>query len=746
MLGLRSLVPIMVATVCLLPAVTRSQPGAVAPDSAGTRPSIGIALGGGGARGLAHIGVLQRLDELRIPVDYVAGTSMGAVVGVLFSLGFTPQEIDQDILGVDWRRLMTDRPDRSGLSFRRKSDDLQNIWPFEFGITSGGLSLQRGLIYGQNLHLALHAPDLYMAGHDDFDSLPIPFRAVATDLVTGDIVVPDHGSLLRAVRASMAAPGAFPPVETDGRTLMDGYLRVMLPTRVVKDMGADVVIAVHPGWAPGQTPADTPWDLASIIMQGNYILTWANTYPDLAAADIPITVPLPDIPLYDLTSAGAAIEAGRRAVDEHIEALRPLALAEDEYTLWRASVDRRHVPSPVISKITLENPSRVSDRTIRERITQAEGDTLDLELLAQDLSNIFALGVFESVDYSLRTDPDGTELVVQPTEKPYLPWLLHFGATWQIYFQDQPQFQFLTRVDRLELNQLGGELRGEFALGKVFGLAGEWYQPLEFSRTLFVAPGAYGHSHRYGVYDGTYRLGTYELLEWGGRFALGANLGRFGEVRAAWWRGRAETDSYAGDPGVRYQLDDVGYLRLRLGFDRLDNHAVPHHGTSGQFHAWLARPYLGDAHDYTRYWGSLVGATTSGLWTFQFRAQAGGSEGDMPFYRDYSLGGLRNFTGYIDGALTGGAFGMAGAGALYHVAGMRLPYTLQWYLGGWIDAGNAWARPEDIRWDDSEIGGAVTLLLETMLGPLEMGYGYNSVGRGTIYLQGGVHFEKPFNR
>ena len=341
MSGLRSLAPIMVAIVCLLPAVTLAQPGSVAPDSTSTRPSIGIALGGGGARGISHIGVLERLDELRIPIDYVAGTSMGAVVGALFSLGFTPQEIDQDILGVDWRRLMSDRPDRSGLSYRRKSDDLRNIWPFEFGLTKHGISMQRSLIYGQKLHLALHEPDLYISDNDDFNSLPIPFRAVATDLVTGDIVVPDHGSLFRAVRASMAAPGAFPPVEMDGRTLMDGYLRVMLPTGVVRDMGADVVIAVHPGWAPGQTPEDMSWDLASIFLQANYLLTWANTLPDLEAADIPLMVPLPDIPLYDLTQAADAIEAGRRAVDENIEALLPLALPEEEYIQWRASVGHR---------------------------------------------------------------------------------------------------------------------------------------------------------------------------------------------------------------------------------------------------------------------------------------------------------------------------------------------------------------------------------------------------------------------
>ena len=195
-----------------------------------------------------------------------------------------------------------------------------------------------------------------------------------------------------------------------------------------------------------------------------------------------------------------------------------------------------------------------------------------------------------------------------------------------------------------------------------------------------------------------------------------------------------------------YQFDEVGAMQLRLSIDLLDNHAVPHSGFAGQFDAWLANPNYGDSYDYNRYWSALEGAATTGPLTFQFRAQAGGSEGEVPFYRTYRLGGLRDITGYVDGALTGGAFGMAGAGVLYHVAGMELPYTTQWYVGGWIDAGNAWPRPQDVRLDEADIGGAVTLLLETALGSLEMGYGYNSSGRGTIYLQGGVHFAQPFDR
>jgi NTE family protein len=362
-----------------------------APAPKNDRPTIGLALGGGGARGMAHIGVLQRLDELRIPVDRVAGTSIGAVVGVLLSLGFTPEEIEAQVLAIDWRYMMTDRPDRRQMSFRRKTDYLDNIWPFEFGITGDGIVFQRGMIMGQRFNFIFESPGLYTAGYASFDSLPIPYRAVATDLVTGEVVVPDHGDLIRAVRASMAAPGAFPPVQIDDQILVDGYLRTMIPVDTVRDMGADRVIAVHVGWSPGEVPKNTRWGLPDILMQSNFILTWSNVVPSLAEADIALSVSLPDIPLFDLTQAQEAIAAGRAAVDDHLAELLPLALSEEEYARWSRGVRSWSPEIPIVERITLENPTMVSDRTITSRVTQAVGDTLDIPRLQRDLGRVYQL-------------------------------------------------------------------------------------------------------------------------------------------------------------------------------------------------------------------------------------------------------------------------------------------------------------------------------------------------------------------
>jgi len=663
------------------------------------RPIIGVALGGGGARGMAHIGVLQRLDELRIPVDRVSGTSIGAVVGVLFALGFTPEEIEAKMLAVDWRSLMTDRPDRRRMSFRRKTDYMENIWP---------------------------------------DSLPIPFRPVATNLETGEEVVLDRGNLLQAVRASMAAPGAFPPVLIGDQLLVDGYLRTMVPVDAARDMGADKVIAVHVGWAPGDTPDGSHWGLPEILMQANLILTYSNVLPQLDVADVGVLVSLPDVPLFDLTRTKEVIAAGRAAVDDYLEELLPLALSEVEYARWREGIGHWSTASPVIDRVRIENRTMVSDRTIAGRISQTEGDTLDLDRLKLDLGRIYQLGVFESVDFSLEGSDPAKDLVIQPTGKPYLPWIMRFGASYRL--------QFLTHLVRYEINSLGGELRTDLALGSIMGVSGEFYQPLEYSRTLFVAPALFYQSYNTSVFEGSYLLGEYRTNDWGGHFDLGVNLGRVAEFRAGYWLGRTETNVNSGDLDFPLQQEDVGALKFGIGFDLLDRHSIPKNGVAGSVQAWLARPGLGDDLDFGRYWGHLVGATTRGEWTLQYRVQAGSSEGDLPFYRQFKMGGLRDLTGIANDSLRGRAFGMAGAGLLYHLSGMNLPFATQWYLGGWVDTGNTWEYPEYARLDDLKLGGALTLLMDTAFGPIETGYGRSDNGHGTFYLQAGIHFAMPLNR
>jgi NTE family protein len=212
------------------------------------RPTIGLVLSGGGARGAAHIGVIRILDELRIPVDYITGTSMGAIVGGLYASGLSADELEDVIEGADWSVLLADRPPRAERSFRRKSDDYGYLVDFEMGVDKTGLVFPGGIVQGQNLENALKRLAFPAISINDFDKLPIPFRAVATDIVSGEAVILESGDLATAIRASMSVPGIFKPVRLDGRVLVDGGVANNLPVQIVKDMGAEVLIVVDVGF------------------------------------------------------------------------------------------------------------------------------------------------------------------------------------------------------------------------------------------------------------------------------------------------------------------------------------------------------------------------------------------------------------------------------------------------------------------------------------------------------------------
>ena len=230
----------------LLPCLLAASTVGVAAETA-DRARVGLVLSGGGALGSAHIGVLKVLEELRVPVDCVAGTSIGAIVGGIYAAGYTPQEIEDVMLAIRWSDLLDDRPDRRRVPYRRKQDDLTFLTRLEVGFNHGRFQLPSALVEGQKLNFLLQALTIHTVGLDSFDDLPVPFRAIATDLETGDEVVLDRGDLAHAIRASMAVPGVFSPVEIGGRLLVDGGLVNNLPVDQGRAMGADVVIAVDVG-------------------------------------------------------------------------------------------------------------------------------------------------------------------------------------------------------------------------------------------------------------------------------------------------------------------------------------------------------------------------------------------------------------------------------------------------------------------------------------------------------------------
>jgi len=213
-------------------------------SSASERPKIGLVLSGGGARGFAHIGVLKVLEENNVPIDYIVGTSMGSIIGGLYAIGLTPEEIERGVRGIAWDKVFDDFANRDYKSFRRKQDDYDFFNLQRIGITGDGLQIRPGLIEGQQVELALDRlahPGFHI---NDYDKLRIPFRAIATDIATGEPFIIKNGNLARAMRASMSIPGALPPITIDNTLLVDGGIANNVPIDIVRNMGADIVIVV----------------------------------------------------------------------------------------------------------------------------------------------------------------------------------------------------------------------------------------------------------------------------------------------------------------------------------------------------------------------------------------------------------------------------------------------------------------------------------------------------------------------
>ena len=368
-------------STCVLCLLSASAP-VIADDQANTavRPRIALVLGGGGARGAAHVGVLKVLEELRIPVHYIAGTSMGSVVGGLYASGMSAQEIEREVLAMDWQDLFQDDLNRPERTFRRKRDDDLYAFNAKVGVSNGKIKVPLAYIRGQKFDLMLNRLTLPVVGIDDFDRLPVPYRAVATDLETGKEVVLAKGSLATAIRASLAVPAAFDPVEIDGRLLVDGGLANNVPVSVARDMGAEVFIVVAVGTELAKRDQiNSALDVTAQL--GSFLVSF-NSEPQLqslGSRDVLIRPSLGDLSSRDFTRAAAAIPIGERAAREAIDALRQYSVSEEDYAQFLASRDRARSGVPAIDFVRTDNRSRLDDAVIARRISAQPGQTVDVD-------------------------------------------------------------------------------------------------------------------------------------------------------------------------------------------------------------------------------------------------------------------------------------------------------------------------------------------------------------------------------
>jgi NTE family protein len=741
---------LLMTAPALLLAVSVSVAGAAdAPsDSLRTRPTIGVAFGGGGARGAAHVGVIRVLEELQIPVDYVAGTSMGSIVGALYALGLDAAEIETELEAVDWGDLFVDRMPRRNRPMRRKEDDRASFFPLEWGWKRGGLQTPRGVIAGQKFPFAFGTPGLHSAGHAGFDDLPIPYRAVATDLETGERVVLDRGNLLRAVRASMSIPGIFPPVEHEGRLLVDGYLASNVPVDAVRAMGADIVIAIEVGRRQEDMTSEDLETMGGIREAAARIRSQLALEEELGRADVVIRPDLEAWTGQEYDRLPEIMVPGEEAARRSRGALAPLAVDEDAYRAWRARVRATPVPSEVVDLVVLDNRSRVDDRAITEWLDVATDEPLDRDLLRRDLEEVYELGIFETVDFDMHREDVYNVLTIRPHEKPYAPYLVHLGAAYVSSYHGASRFQLQARLNWREVNRLGAEWRTDLAVGRTLGVHTEFYQPLDWGRRWYLAPAAGWVSRTDGLFltEPNTTVVMYEYKRLAGTLDLGRSVGRWLDLRVGAEVARLGYDFTVGLVGLPPDRGEIAGPRAVLTIDTLDSHVRPYHGLFVQADYERPSGWLGTDLEYERLWGHALWAVGGERNTILLDAQAGTDLGTtMPFTEDFYLGGLRTLSGYNTSYLRGDAFGLASVGWLHRLGGSDLPFASRVHLGLWAEAGNTWLQSQDFTMDDLLYCGAVTLLIDTVAGPLHLGYGRSDRGRDAFHLEYGIHLASPRN-
>ena len=532
--------PFWVAAATLVAVSATLQPESIAAEPAATpkAPRIGLALSGGGARGLAHIGVIKVLEELRVPISCITGTSMGSVVGGSYASGTPVSQLEEMALKTDWDEVFRDNPPRADVASERKLDDYKTLFAPQFGIKNGSIALPKGIIAGVSIQSFLRALTERSAGITDFRKLPIPFSAVAADIVTGDAVVLDHGSVAGAMRASMSVPGAIAPFEIDGRLLVDGGIANNLPIDEARKLCADVVIAVNISTPPLKR-AEIKSAFTVLAQLINFLgkTTVDQQLKNLNERDVLIAPDLGDISSVSFDRATEAIRIGEETTRKLADSLRRYSLPPEQYAALRAKQTVPEKPLGTVDAIRFEGLHRTNPEVLRALVHSKPGEPLTEKEVNADLLRIYGRGDFESVDYRIEQGPAGRVMIIHPREKEWGPDYLRFGLGLATDFQGENIFNVLVQYRKTWLNRLGGEWLNEAQIGQNAFLQTQLIQPVEESGRFFVAPYARISQTYRGVFVGENRVADYQTRE--ARIGLdgGVILDTWGEARlGAMWR------------------------------------------------------------------------------------------------------------------------------------------------------------------------------------------------------------------
>ena len=707
------------------------------------RTRIGLVLSGGGARGLAHVGVLKVLEAERIPIDAIAGTSMGAIVGGLYASGMSATELEHELLKVEWANVFAARVDRQHLSQRRKEEDFEISPLIELGIRDGELRVPAGAVSSRGLENLLRRFTLPVRDVQDFNRLPIPFRAVATDLETGAAVVLSHGDLALALRASMSVPGVFPPTEVDDRLLGDGGLVNNVPVDVARAMGVDVVIAVNIG-----TPLAGRETLSSVVgitAQMINILAEQNVQRSLATlgrSDVLVSPQLGALTAADFAKVAEAIASGESGAQAALARLRPLAVSPSAYAQWRAEHPKLRRPEATIGFVAFEGSTQTNPSRFAAGLESRPGQPFNVDHAAADARTLAASGDYLRADYRLVSSNSGADgLVFDLEDKPWGPNYLRVGLDLATDFNGRGSFNLKLSHNRHWLTPSGTEWRNRLQIGAVPSFFTELYHPLNWTAGLandwFVA--TYASSERrdgtlYGQ-DGS-ELARFKRTTARAGIDLGQPWGRFGEIRLGLGTQRVRATPTLVSASLsstlrQVQATETG-LRLAVVVDQLDYANFPQQG-----YRLVGEAAIGDGSNagrFQRVEASALGAITYGRHTFNLFASArGASQQQGATLGRYALGGFHQLSGYRDGQLLGNYVLLSRLTWYMRLTGTPT-LARGYFFGASAEAGNAYLTRDALRATSLRAGMSLFIGADTALGPLYLALTHAPHGQTGVVL------------
>ncbi|MEC5385028.1 patatin-like phospholipase family protein [Uliginosibacterium sp. H3] len=722
--------------LCALPVCAQDSAKKIEPAPG---PRIGVVLGGGGARGLAHLAVLRQLEELRIPISCIAGTSAGALVGGIYATGRPLAEITDRVRNADWSQILNGSPQRQSLPYSLKINDYKNLADVTFGLDKDGLHLPRRAIGSQNIERFLRelTQDAYATS---FNDLAIPFKAVSTNLITGDAKVFESGDLSLALRASMAVPGVFDLVEFDGDYLVDGMFVRNLPIEDLKGHCADVVIAVDVG-TPTLKASDIH-SLLDVVTQSMNVTTNRNVIEQrklLGQRDILIQPDLTGFTAGSFGQAPAIIDRASKLDDSTLTRLRELSVDEASYARWHARLNERYLANlrTDYDRIEVAKTKIVPQEIVQQALG---GDNLPKTQkgLMERLDELFKTGEFDQVNYFLRDSGGQRIATITPIEREVGPDYLRLGTELRFDTHRTADISFLGNYQMTWLNRWGAQWRNDIQLGLNNSLSTEFFQPIARS-AFFIAPNASARSDSIPIYDQDGKhIWDVNYTSSMSAIDLGLSLGRFGEARIGPYTRYtvAEIETGSG-AGTRVNGRDYG-LQTSLTIDQLDNPRFPRRGYLANLSyrigsATSAQDGRANSRELT-----LNGdaAFTLDNTTTRLSLRHSASDGTGPDYTQ--LGGFLQLSGLRNNQLIGNKSDFMRIMGYRQVAPLTTGLGSGTYLGASLETGRMYNQTltgTSTPWIPSA---SVWLGIDTFMGPLYTGLGWSNFNGGQfagyIYL------------